>query len=315
MNNTFSDEFEIKKGVVQGSPLSALIFIIGLEPLLTTAVNNPIYGYFKIFSYEIFVLGYCDDLFMMTDNEGLLNWMRLLYKWQTIAGGKLKYIKCLLNLIGEQNPAIFNAVTTTMASNFQQNGEVWNIKTNEKFKLLCTKYDPTITGAKLASYTDSTWRSPASKLDFAFSIFYGSSNIFDRIIQTKSKLISLFISTESSAPSDLFQQKQIQRLINGATISPGSAKTPKIRSDINALPVLLGGLNVPLFSAISSAIAIKDLLRQLEKSIGWQTEIIRRDILLCFDSNSTFNNDTRDLPRLQIASAPINYLSSNNVKF
>ena len=141
------------KGVVQGSPLSALIFIIGLEPLLPTAVNNPIYGYFKIFSYEIFVLGYCDDLFMMTDNEGLLNWMRLLYKWQTIAGGKLKDIKCLLNLIGEQNPAIFNAVTTTMASNFQQNGEVWNIKTNEKFKLLGTKYDPTITGAKLASYT------------------------------------------------------------------------------------------------------------------------------------------------------------------
>ena len=95
MNNTFSDEFEIKKGVVQGSPLSALIFIIGLEPLLTTAVNNPIYGCFKIFSYEIYVLGYCDDLFMMTDNEGLINWMKLLYKWQTIAGGKLKGIKCL----------------------------------------------------------------------------------------------------------------------------------------------------------------------------------------------------------------------------
>ena len=54
--------------------------------------------------------------------------------------------------------------------------------------------------------------------------FYGSSNIFDRVIQTKLRLISLFISTESSAPSDLFQQKQIQRLINGATISPGSGE-------------------------------------------------------------------------------------------
>ena len=114
---------------------------------------------------------------------------------------------------------------------------------------------------KSLPYTDSTWRSSSSKLDFAFSIFYGSSNIFDRVIQTKLRLISLFISTESSAPSDLFQQKQIQRLTNGAIISQGSAKTSKIRSDINALLVLLGGLNVPLFSAISSAIAIKDLLR------------------------------------------------------
>ena len=111
--------------------------------------------------------------------------MKLLLKWQTIAGGKLKDTKCLLNLIGEEKPTIFNAVTTTMVSNFQQNGEVWNIKTNEKFKLLGTKYDPTIAGEKLASYTYSTWRLPSSKLDFAFSIFHGSTNIFDRIIQTK----------------------------------------------------------------------------------------------------------------------------------
>ena len=94
-----------------------------------------------------------------------------------------------------------------MVSNFQQNGEVWNIKTNEKFKLLGTKYDPTTVGEKLTSYTDSTWRLPSSKLDFSFSIFHGSTNIFYRIIQTKSKLISLFISTESSAPSDPIQQK------------------------------------------------------------------------------------------------------------
>ena len=85
----------------------------------------------------------------MTDNEGLLNWMKLFFKWQTIAGGKLKDVKCLLNLIGEENSTIFSDVTTTIVSNFQQNGEVWNIKTNEKFKLLGTKYDPTIAGERL----------------------------------------------------------------------------------------------------------------------------------------------------------------------
>ena len=73
---------------------------------------------------------------------------------------------------GTKNPTIFNAVTTTMVSNFQQNGEVWNIKTNEKFKLLGTKYDPTITGEKLASYTDSTWRSPASRCKVSKSQYW-----------------------------------------------------------------------------------------------------------------------------------------------
>ena len=77
---------------------------------------------------------------------------------------------------------------------------------------------------------------------------------------------------------------------------------------MNAPPVILGGLNILLFTAIFSAIAIKDLLRQVEKTIGWQPEIIKRDILACFDANSTFNNDTMDLPRLQITFAPIYYL-------
>ena len=129
--------------------------------------------------------------------------MNLLTKWQTIAGGKLKAIKCLLNIIGDSNPSIVESVTSTMVGNFQQNGEEWNIKANEKFKLLGTKYDPIYTGENLVSFTDSTWRVPISKLSFAFSIFHGDSNIFDRIIQTKTNLISLFISTEASrAPED-----------------------------------------------------------------------------------------------------------------
>ena len=132
-----------------------------------------------------------------------------------------------------------------------------------KFKLLGTKYDPIHNGETLVSFTNDTWRLPSSKLNFAFSIFHGSTNIFDRIIQAKIKLISLFISTEASAPSDLIQQKQIQCIIYAATLSTGSYKIPKIRSNINALPVAHGGLAIPLYSAIASAICLKDLLRHM----------------------------------------------------
>ena len=73
MNNTYSNEFNVKKGVVQGSPLSALIFIIGLEPLLMTAINDTKYGYLKIFSFKMAVLGYSDDLFIYTTKDGILH--------------------------------------------------------------------------------------------------------------------------------------------------------------------------------------------------------------------------------------------------
>jgi len=145
-------------------------------------------------------------------------------------------------------------------------------------------------------------------LNFAFSIFHGSNNIFDRIIQAKIKLISLFISTEASAPSDVIQQKQIQSVIYAATLSPGSFKIPKIRSNINALPVAHGGLAIPLYSAIASAICLKDLLRQFEQTASWQSDIIKRSIIACFVSNATFNNEIRALPIAQIAIAPIDYL-------
>ena len=308
MNNSYSNEFNIMKGVVQGSPLSALIFIIGLEPLLTTAINNIKYGFFKISSAKKSVLGYCDDLFILTDRYGIICWMNLLVKWRTIAGEKLKVVKCLLNILGDHNPDIVTSVTNTLVGNFQQNGEQWNIKSNEKFKLLGTKYDPIYNGEPLVSFTNDTWRLPSSKLNFAFSIFHGSTNIFDRIIQAKIKLISLFISTEASAPSDATQQKQIQSVIYAATLSTGSYKIPKIRSTINALPVAHGGLAIPLYSAIASAICLKDLLRQFEESPSWQSDLIKRSIIACFISNANFNNEIRALPIAKIAIAPIDYL-------
>ena len=78
INNTLSLPFNIRRGVVQGSPLSALIFIIALEPLLTTATNDPKYGHFKMFTTELHVLGFCDDLYILTTLTGIEYWMSLL---------------------------------------------------------------------------------------------------------------------------------------------------------------------------------------------------------------------------------------------
>ena len=103
MNNTNSKPFDIRRGVVQGSPLSALLFILALEPLLTTAIDDPSYGSFRIFATLMFVLGYCDDLFIFTTLLGLFKWMTLLDKWRYLSGDKLNDAKCLINLIGKED--------------------------------------------------------------------------------------------------------------------------------------------------------------------------------------------------------------------
>ena len=43
--------------------------------------------------------------------------MNLLVKWRTIAGEKLKVVKCLLNIMGDHNPDIVASVTDTLVGN------------------------------------------------------------------------------------------------------------------------------------------------------------------------------------------------------
>ena len=122
INNTHSLPFNIRRGVVQGSPLSALIFIIALEPLLTTATNDPKFGHYKMFSTDLHVLGFCDDLYILTTLTGIENWMLLLTYWQKLSGDRLKVKKCLINLLGKANISKLNAVTKIMIEKFQLNG-------------------------------------------------------------------------------------------------------------------------------------------------------------------------------------------------
>ena len=315
MNNTNSKPFDIRRGVVQGSPLSALLFILALEPLLTTAIDDPSYGSFRIFATLMFVLGYCDDLFIFTTLLGLFKWMTLLDKWRYLSGDKLNDAKCLINLIGKEDSVLVKQITSRLAESFQNHGERWTVKVNGDFKNLGTKYSPLNSGTKLLSFTDSTWKDPALKLAFAIVLFNAQPTIFDRVLQVKSKLIPLFSSTEPAAPTTVKQHLPIQRLILAAALNPSCFKKPKIRLEICALPLSHGGLNIPLYAAISQAILLKDLVSNINTSNSWQADLYRRDIMICFDANLKFNNEIIGLPRHKVFLAPLTYLLQLPLRF
>ncbi len=234
----------------------------------------------------MFVLGYCDDLFIFTNLIGLFKWMNLLRKWRFLSGDKLNDAKCLINIIGKENKELASQISSMLADDFQNNGEQWSVKINGDFKNLGTKYSLNNTGAKLLSFTDTTWKIPESKLAFAIVLYNAQTTIFDRVLQVKSKLIPIFSATEPAAPTTTIQQLAIQRLILAAAQNPVCFKKPKVRLEICALPLTYGGLNIPLFSAISLAIAAKDIVATINSNTdSWQANIIRRDLLLCFDAN------------------------------
>ena len=136
-----------------------------------------------------------------------------------------------------------------MIEKFQHDGEVWSIKINEPFKNLGTRFEPNHKNLNLVSFTDTSWKVPDTKLPYAIVLFNAKTNIFERINQTKEKLIPLFTFSECGAPSHQAQQIKIQRVIYAACFHPSCFKTPKIRPEILSLPFSHGGLNIPYYTA------------------------------------------------------------------
>lgn len=62
INGEFSPSFEMKNGTRQGCPLSSLLFVLSLEPLLAGIRSNPDIGGIWIGDVEHKVAAFVDDL-------------------------------------------------------------------------------------------------------------------------------------------------------------------------------------------------------------------------------------------------------------
>ena len=76
-----------------------------------------------------------------------------------------------------------------------------------------------------------------------------------------------------------------------------------------------GGLNIPLYAAISLAILLKDLVANINTSNSWQADLYRRDIMICFDANLKYNNEIIGLPRHKVFLSPLTYLLQLPLRF
>lgn len=102
VNGSMSSAFEMFNGTRQGCPLSPLLYIIALEPLLTKIRNNADMGGVKVGEEEHKVAAYADDLllYMTKPRLSLPSLTKELKEYGALSNFKINPIKTVILDLG-----------------------------------------------------------------------------------------------------------------------------------------------------------------------------------------------------------------------
>ena len=118
INNGFSTQpFPVERGVRQGDPLSAYLFIIVLEILCISIRNSKDICGIKVDNEEIKLSLFADDLTgFLKDNRSLVNFLKLIQDYGSCSGLKINHDKSEIMLLGNcaYTPQQVSAVSSNL---------------------------------------------------------------------------------------------------------------------------------------------------------------------------------------------------------
>ena len=101
INGFLTEEFDIKRGVRQGCPLSMLLFILSQEPLYAAIENNNQIKPFKTPNSHIKLQGYADDTnFILSDDQSIKEVFRIVNMFESATSASLNLNKTKIFGIG-----------------------------------------------------------------------------------------------------------------------------------------------------------------------------------------------------------------------
>ena len=100
-NGFFTQPFAVERGVRQGDPLSAYLFIIALEILCISVRSSKDINGIKVDNEEIRLSLFADDLTgFLKDNLPLVNFLKLIEDYGTCSGLKINHGKSEIMILG-----------------------------------------------------------------------------------------------------------------------------------------------------------------------------------------------------------------------
>lgn len=96
INHSVGKRIQVQRSVRQGCPLSPLLFCLYLESLCLSIIRHDIVSGFKLFSSEVRVLAYADDIAIFcTNHESIISVVNIVKHFCRVSGSAVNWHKCL----------------------------------------------------------------------------------------------------------------------------------------------------------------------------------------------------------------------------
>ena len=342
INNGYSDTFPISRGTTQGSALSAILFVLCLEGLCFAAISDPIrYGAAQIplLNLLLTLLAFADDVNIFTTLHCITEWFKLLSHWGSISGVLINIPKSLLNLWSNVDdvssiPALEDLLLNHSCPEYEAAGIFhpvtnmggWRISVNGNFSLLGLHYSFKSQHSEVdylnenfnvltnlfISFTSNTWNlsnDTLSRAKLACALYAASDNIFDRLVNLKSRFVSGLIYRFYNCPCSYKVLSSNQNQANVVLLSPSSSHSPCIKLGTLFQEFSQGGCQHVSLSSIQKAISVHTIILLLSGLCDkWVFSTYRRDLLRIVYANWLQNETMRCFPYEILSHAGLHYL-------
>ena len=299
VNNTTTDYFNIQKGILQGNPLSPLLFLLCIQPLINKVNEEGGYGGLEITGKIFPLVGFADDLIILTNKNYVIKWLVLLDKFGLMSGNMLNYDKCEIIIMGKYASNDYDEINAMPTKGIK-------ITINGNFKFVGLNYFFPINYQVKRINCTETNKDPSNKKNFALMLFNRNNNINNRILDTKTFLISLFIYAEGNIAIDSKKNLQIQQLIN---LSIFGTTNPPIKKTIICLPEFYGGMNVPCYDSIAKSFTLNNFCKSINGNNEWEKWLIKRDLTNILKAFAMIKDSKLStIPWMQLLNEPLFYL-------
>ena len=301
LNGFLSEPFSTESGVKQGCPLSALLFIITMEPLARSIMEDPLLkncGFRLPGNKEVHLMQHLDDMTLFAcDSQAIHSFMSKVLKFSSLSGATINYKKSFIIRLDRQSNIL------------SLDGEkICNIPVIHKNA--CRKILGIYFGSDIEGYIEKNWWEVYNKcMDVlkvwticfsseGFTSLMGRALVVHVMVHSKINYLMQCMQFFSEAIDEI--NKEVHKFLWA-----GKTHIPKLNLAVLEAPLKMGGIGIkPLdHRAISLRFSnIKNIF--VRNGENWIAEKSPAEAIICYFLDISVRNLVPNMDRTTLA--PLN---------